>query len=94
MGLHPLRVQCFQSYLCENQLKSEILSKFYEISIADNLSLERQVNSHHQTYWKTVYDKYLTSLLMGEVSDNGSLLDVGCGVANFIEVAKQKSNLP
>jgi hypothetical protein len=77
----------------KNQLKPEILFKFYEISIADNLSLERQVNSHHQAYWKMVYDKYLTGLLMGEVPDNGSLLDVGCGVGNFLEVAKQKSNL-
>ena len=77
----------------KNQLKPEILFNFYETSIADNLALERQSNSHLKSYWSKVYEKYLMGLLDHKTQGIGNLLDVGCGLGNFLEFAKQKTRL-
>lgn len=77
----------------KNQLRPEILFDFYEKSIADNLSLERQSNSHQKSYWLKVYSKYLEGLLCNLNHDRGSLLDVGCGLGNFLDLAKEKTDL-
>ena len=77
----------------KNQLKPEILFNFYEVSIADNLALERQYNPHIKSYWHKVYEKYLNGLLNDSGSNQGKLLDVGCGLGNFLEFVGQTTSL-
>ena len=72
----------------QNQLRPEILLSFYETSIADNLSLERQENPHQKNYWMKVYEKYLSGLAPGLDKNNCTLLDVGCGIGTFLRYAK------
>lgn len=77
----------------KNQLKPEILFNFYEVSNADNLALERQRNPHIKSYWYKVYEKYLNGLIDDPGTNKGNLLDVGCGLGNFLEFAKQTTSL-
>ena len=90
--IHSECNNCDHIYV-KNQLRKEILFDLYETSIKNDLGLERQSNPHQKSYWLQVYEKYLMGLLTDIDQDGRSLLDVGCGVGNFLELAKHKTSM-
>jgi len=73
-----------------NPLKEEVVIQLYRSSDVDNAHIEAQEDEKYSKYQKKMAEKYLNILkALGII--NGNLLDVGCGVGNFLSFCKEKA---
>lgn len=80
--------RCDHIYV-QNQVRPKHLHKLYKESRLAKASVQLQQNAYRFDYWTRLYEKYLA--LMRTLTDpDPGILDVGCGVGNFLQyVSKQ-----
>ena len=84
--LHVTCGQCGHVYV-QNPLRDDRAHRLYQSSTADDANVTLQENSEYQRYWNLVYKKYwaIVNICAG---DNPNVLDIGCGVGNFLHFVK------
>ena len=78
---------CSHVYL-KNPFKNEILTSLYKNSIVDQLNREVQKHSFNESYWVTVYKKYM-NFIATQFPGKCKLIDVGCGTGRFLRFCKE-----